>query len=377
MKHSFLRLIVLFVALSTPVLAAERSDLPNKGLENRVDFWKKIFTQYGADDVVIHDKFYVNLIYGVADDSNVNYRIGIVGRTLDEISANLSTPENLSPAAQQVYASMQENGVPLTQSALTDLRANIHTQRGIKERFHDGVVRSGRYVDAFEGIMKAQGVPAQLALLPLVESSFQNNAKSKAAAIGVWQFTRSTGKLYMNVSSKSDDRLDPLKATRGAAKLLHDNYSALGSWPLAITAYNHGRAGMVHAKNEVGPDLPSIIDQYRGPVFGYASMNFYSEFLAAVFVYENYPRYFGALALDKPMNTESKSATVTAVALAKTTTTTAKKTKPVVVATKYKVKNGDTLATIAQRFKTSIRELMQANNLDRSAIYAGQILLVK
>src|ERR1700722_17106710 len=95
MKHSFPRLFVLVVALCTPALAAERSDLPNKGLENRVDFWKKIFTQYGADDVVIHDRFYVNLIYGVADDSNVNYRIGIVGQTLDEISANLSTPENL------------------------------------------------------------------------------------------------------------------------------------------------------------------------------------------------------------------------------------------------------------------------------------------
>src|SRR4029434_3592640 len=132
-----------------------------------------------------------------------------------------------------------------------------------------------------------------------VESSF-DNVRSKAGAVGVWQFTKGTGKLYLTINNKVDERLDPTKAARAAARLLRDNYLALQDWPLAITAYNHGRGGMLRAQGEYGSDLVSIIENYDGPVFGYASMNFYSEFLAAVDVYNSYPTYFGELVLDTP-----------------------------------------------------------------------------
>src|SRR5579884_2428193 len=287
MSISFSRLVVFLLALSAPAIAAERAELPATGLEDRVDFWKKIFTQYGKDDIVIHDRIHVSLIYDVADDSNVDTKVANVNHALKEIQADLDTPDTLSPTAKQIRDAILAADVTLTKSSLDDLIEDVHTQRGIKERFRDGVVRSGKYVPTFRKIMENEGVIPELALLPLVESSFQN-AKSKAAALGVWQFTRSTGRLYMNINRKGDDRLDPFKSTRAAARLLHDNYSALGSWPLAITAYNHGRAGMVRAKSEVGPDITRIINDYRGPVFGYASMNFYSEFLAAVDVYQNY-----------------------------------------------------------------------------------------
>jgi len=371
MKHRLLILIVAVMALTSPVFAA-RLELPAEGLESRIEFWKKIYTQYGKDDIVIHDRVRVNLIYDVADDSNVDSKVTTVDRALKEILQNVDSPENLSPVAQQIQAAIVADGVPMTRSAVDELIENVHTQRGIKERFRDGIVRSGRYVDSFRQIMEAQGVIPELALLPLVESSFEN-AKSKAAALGVWQFTRSTGKLYMTINKKTDDRLDPNKATRAAARLLKDNYNALGSWPLAITAYNHGRGGMMRAKNEVGPDITKIISDYRGPVFGYASMNFYTEFLAAVDVYNNYEQYFGTLALDKPSVGSVKPAVVK-TASAKTPTT---KAKPVQVADKYKVRSGDTLYEIAQRFGTSISNLMSRNNLSKPHIYAGQILLVK
>jgi len=300
MSISFSRLVVFLLALSAPAIAAERAELPATGLEDRVDFWKKIFTQYGKDDIVIHDRIHVSLIYDVADDSNVDTKVANVNHALKEIQADLDTPDTLSPTAKQIRDAILAADVTLTKSSLDDLIEDVHTQRGIKERFRDGVVRSGKYVPTFRKIMENEGVIPELALLPLVESSFQN-AKSKAAALGVWQFTRSTGRLYMNINRKGDDRLDPFKSTRAAARLLHDNYSALGSWPLAITAYNHGRAGMVRAKSEVGPDITRIINDYRGPVFGYASMNFYSEFLAAVDVYQNYQQYFGDLVLERPL----------------------------------------------------------------------------
>jgi membrane-bound lytic murein transglycosylase D len=376
MKFSFPRLILVVLAISAPAFAAERAELPTTGLENRVDFWKKVFTQYGKDDIVIHDRVHVNLIYDIADNSNVDSKLSGVDHALKEIENNIDTPENLSLTAKQIREAIIAADVPVTKASVDELIENVHTQRGVKERFRDGIVRSGRYVESFRRIMESQGVIPELALLPLVESSFEN-AKSKAAALGVWQFTRSTGKLYLNINKKTDDRLDPLKSTHAAARLLHDNYSALGSWPLAITAYNHGRAGMVRAKSEVGPDITKIISDYRGPVFGYASMNFYSEFLAAVDVYTNYQEYFGDLVLDKPA-----PGSIPKVVTASAKTSTSMKAKTTLVASKtaaskYKVRNGDTLYDIANRFGTSIRELMAKNNLSRPHIYTGQILLIR
>lgn len=375
MRLSLPRLIVAVLALAAPAFA-ERLDLPSQGLENRIEFWKKVYTQYGMDDVIIHDRIHVNLIYDVAAKGEQDSKIAAVQAALDEIRKNLATPENLSPTAQQIRDTIKANGVPLTDASIAELKDNVHTQLGIKERFRDGVIRSGRYVEAFQQIFEKQGLPTEIALLPFVESSFENRALSNAGAAGIWQFTRSTGRLYMNVNKKVDQRLDPSTATRAAARLLMDNYNALGSWPLAITAYNHGRAGMLRAQSEVGSsDIVKVINEYRGPLFGYASMNFYSEFIAAVDVYNNYQDYFGELVLDKPNMRQGVAPAPVRVA-AKTTSKTHVQTARAAVADKYKVRKGDTLTDIAQRFGVSVRELMDTNNLRNSVIHAGQILLV-
>ena len=361
-------LFVFLAAMASPLLASNPA-LPKEGLEQRIEFWKKVYTQYGADDVVIHDRIYVNLIYDVATNATQYDKAVNVKQALREIRDNLDSRENFTPTETAIVESIVAQGLELTPGLIDDLLDNIHTQQGIKERFRDGVVRSGRYVEQFRRIMASQGVPEELALLPLVESSFQN-VRSKAGAVGMWQFTSGTGRSYMRITSKVDERLDPVRSSEAAARLLRDNYSALGVWPLAITAYNHGRGGMLSAQKAHGSDLPTIINDYRGNVFGYASMNFYSEFIAAVEVYESYPQYFGDLALERP---DSVPQNRPAVAAAKAPA----KSAPAVAASKYKVKNGDTLWEIAQRFGTSIASLMDKNNLNKPVIYAGQILLVK
>ena len=376
MRLSVSAVIVTAVLATAAPAFAGPSDLPTDGLESRIEFWKKVFTQYGEDDVIIHDRLHVNLIYDVATRADQAGKIAAVRQALDEIRDNLATPENLSVTAQQIQTVISAEGIPLTEASLADLRDNVHTQVGVKERFRQGVVRSGRYVEAFQQIFERQGVPPEIALLPLVESSFENRALSYAGAAGIWQFTRGTGRLYLNVNRKLDERLDPARATRAAARLLHDNYTALGSWPLAITAYNHGRAGMLRAQGEAGPEITNIIEQYRGPMFGYASMNFYSEFLAAVEVYNNYEQYFGQLTLDKPPGTQSGAPALTRVAA----TSSAKgrvQTAKARASDRYRVRKGDTLTDIAQRFGVTVRELMDSNNLRNSVIFAGQILLVK
>jgi len=372
MKLSLLPLIVVVLAMAAPAIA-QQPEFPTQGLEDRIEFWKKVYTQYGADDIIIHDRVHVNLIYDVATEFEIDSRIATVEKSLNEIRNNLDMPENLSLQAKQILDAIVANGIPLSVETLTDLRENIHTQRGIKERFRDGIVRSGRYVDAFREIFAKEGLPASIALLPLVESSFENRSLSKAGAAGIWQFTRGTGKLYLRVTRNLDERLDPPKATRAAARLLDANYKALGSWPLAITAYNHGRGGMLRAQDEIGSELTSIIKEYRGNLFGYASMNFYSEFVAAVEVYNNYPQYFGELTLDTPSMRQGlapKNPEPKPVQIAKA----AKAPNP---SDKYKVRKGDTLWEIAQRFGVSARELMEMNNLRNSVIHSGQILLIK
>jgi len=369
--------LAILLAAVIPAFAGSPT-LPSDGLDQRIDFWKKIYTQYGADDLVIHDKVYVNLIYGVANSSNQTAKIADAQDALREIRMNLETPGNLSPEATTIYEAIVAQKLPLSAGLIDDLSANIHTQTGIKERFRDGIIRSGRYVEQFRQIMASQGVPTELALLPLVESSFVN-ARSKAGAVGVWQFTSGTGRSYLRISSKVDERLDPVKSSEAAARLLRDNYAALGEWPLAITAYNHGRGGMLQAQKLYGSDLPAIIDAYRGPVFGYASMNFYSEFIAAVEVYETYPQYFGELVLERPNSIPQDRPLIAAKTVSPKATpkiSPAKSPAPAVAA-KYKVRNGDTLWEIAQKFGMSMRDLMAKNNLEKSAIYAGQILLVK
>jgi len=377
MRLSFLRLLAVLLALTVPAFAGSE-ELPSQGLEDRIDFWKKVYTEYGENDVIVHDRIRVNLIYEIAVRGEHQSRAAAVRDLLEEVRANLAAPENLSAQAQEIREKIAAKGVPLTFEALTELRDKVHTQLGIKERFREGIIRSGRYVEAFRDIFTELDVPLELTLLPLVESSFENRALSSAGAAGIWQFTRGTGRLYMTVTRKVDQRLDPAKATRAAARLLRDNYKALGSWPLAITAYNHGRGGMMRAQSEVGSsDINKVIDEYKGPLFGYASMNFYAEFMAAIDVYNTFEKYFGQLVLDRP--TMKSTAPATAVASARPAAKKVQTAKAAAPANndKYKVRKGDTLIEIAQRFGTTVRDLMDTNNLRNSVIHAGQILLLK
>ena len=361
----------MLLLLSSAALAAPPS-LPADGLESRIAFWKKVYTTYGAGDIIIHDRFYVNLIYDVADDATVDARVGEVKRALDEIGGSLAAPDTLTGTSSRIYAAMLDQGLEPSRRLTADLKARIHTQRGVKERFRSGIVKSGRYLDAFEAVMTRYGVPAEAALLPLVESSYEN-VRSRVGAVGIWQFTRSTARDYLRVTRAVDERLDPIKAATAAARLLADNHRSLGSWPLAITAYNHGRNGMLRAKNAHGSELTTIIDKYESPAFGYASMNFYAEFLAAIEVYENHPTYFGTMVLDRPMGGAAERTVAVKAPAAPRSQPAAKAARP----TTYSVKRGDTLTEIARRFSTSIRDLMGRNRLSSHTIYAGQILIIK
>jgi membrane-bound lytic murein transglycosylase D len=112
----------------------------------------------------------------------------------------------------------------------------------------------------------------------------------------------STGRLFMRIDSVVDERRDPLLSSRAAARFLRQNFDRLGTWPLAITAYNHGPAGVARAVRQTGTqDITTIVRKYKSRTFKFASRNFYPEFLAALEVERNHQKYFGTLKLQNPI----------------------------------------------------------------------------
>jgi membrane-bound lytic murein transglycosylase D len=162
----------------------------------------------------------------------------------------------------------------------------------LRERFRRGLDIAGRYHDTFAAIFRDAGLPEDLAYLPHVESSYQVDALSSAGAVGVWQFTKGAARKFMLMTPALDERRDPVAAARGAARYLGTAYGEFQSWPLAITSYNHGVEGMRAAKERFGTDFERVLAEYDGRTFGFASKNFYKEFLAAREIAKNPAAFF-------------------------------------------------------------------------------------
>jgi membrane-bound lytic murein transglycosylase D len=394
-------------------------------LESRVNFWKKVYTQYSTQHAIIHDQDNLDIIYDVVylGDRTLSSRarhrklkphVRKFQRTLRKL-ARVKNRVNLTPEEERILRLVKKNFIKASR--------NIRSQLGQRDRFEEGLKRSGLYMKEIKRIFKEVGVPEELAVLPHVESSFQLGAYSSAGAAGVWQFTRSTGRRYMKVGYEVDERRDPIVAAYAAAKLLKYNYEQLQSWPLAITAYNHGANGMKRAKRRHGDDIVKVIDNYRSRTFGFASKNFFSEFMAALEV-SKYPRqYFPGIVMYKPVafgevsiedyvhiSTLEKYLEMTREEIAEYNPSLR---RPVISGKKripkdyllkvpadrnlnldalyasipenlkfdkqvrvrwYTVRRGDTLSTIARRNRTSVWKLKEMNMIRGHRIYKGQVL---
>jgi membrane-bound lytic murein transglycosylase D len=300
-------LVVILATLTAPLVAHAQSKIPRpEGIQSDVNFWIRVYTEVNTNEGFLHDErnlavIYDTLKFGAGGSSRERQQLVDDRRdrhiaALRRIIAALPTEdgrEALSAEDKRLLALWGPNPSPII---LKEATTRIRFQLGQADRFREGLIRSSSWETHIAETFANQGLPPELAVLPHVESSFNAAAYSKVGAAGLWQFMRSTGRRYMRVDDAVDERLDPYRSTEAAAQLLAYNYRVLGSWPLALTAYNHGAAGMRRAKEAVGTDdFVKINRTYSSRTFGFASRNFFPSFLAALTIDESPEKYFGAL----------------------------------------------------------------------------------
>jgi membrane-bound lytic murein transglycosylase D len=292
--------------------------------------------------------------------------------------------------------------------------------RGFYER---SLERGGPYISQMEAILRRDGVPTEIAYLPLIESGYRTSAVSRAGAVGPWQFMRATGRRYgLRIDTYVDERRDPVKSTEAAARYLGDLHEMFGDWHLALAAYNTGEANIARIIRRKGVD-----DYWEMKRRGYLyreTRHYVPRFLAALQIAQA-PEVYGFVSPTRESASYEWVRVTKPLALAKvaeftgTSTRQIKKLNPALrrgivprggysvklpYGTKerfqvayaradrkklaaramasaapgtHKVRRGDTIGAIAQRYRVSSKALMRANNIRNARrLRIGQTLLI-
>jgi membrane-bound lytic murein transglycosylase D len=410
-----------------------------ESLAPAVQFWVAVFGEHSSDHVVIHDDRHLDIVYSVVDLSGISgielsefqqererrARVRDEVRRIEDILRHLSGQSvagvNLADA-QRIEALFER--LPGGDSKYRSAMRRIRPQTGQRDKFAEAIRVSGMFMDRIEAILEQGGVPIEISRLPFIESMFNYKARSKVGASGAWQFTADSARPYMMLDTAVDARSDVLLAAEGAAKKLAREFDDLGTWPLTLTGYNHGHYGMKRAVRALGTTaIEEIVERYDGRAFGFASRNFYVEFVAALIVYADREQMFPDVTPLPPLSFDEfrPGRFVSLLDLAKLVQIellALQELNPALshgvlqghllvpseyplriplgtlpsfnsafgllpderkaerqLATRYTVRSGDTLGRIAERFGLSLRTIQQANGLSRpDRLHIGQVL---
>jgi membrane-bound lytic murein transglycosylase D len=276
----------------------------------RVDFWFRVYTQYSSDQVIIHDKENFDLVYNILDfqdlkasKANRYVRSKIQSQLSLEYTRKLKKSfklfskrlTRLSKEDKLLLKKLRKQfKIPRNkknrEKFFIGLAKNIRTQTGQRDMIQRGIVRSIPYFPYLEKKIKLFNIPKELLAIPFLESSFNPKAYSKVGAAGAWQFMPYIASIFMPKRSKHVDyRLNIFLSSISAFNLLRENKQILKRWDLAVTAYNSGTKHLLKARQKLRRrkkkfNLPNVLKGYNHAHLGFASKNFYSEFLALVHV---------------------------------------------------------------------------------------------
>jgi len=335
---------------------------------------------------------------------------------IDETNGLTPTPDAGTMAKAQAEIKHTRSDLPLM---MTDQVAGYISYfsgrgRGVFERAY---ARSGRYHDMIAATLKSEGLPQDLIYLAQAESGFHPLAVSRAGARGIWQFMASRARgygLYHNMYV--DDRQDPEKSTRAAARHLRDLYAQFGDWYLAMAAYNSGPGTVQAAVKRTG--YADFWELYRRNVLPKETRNYVPIILAVTIMTKNpsqygltdvamdHPAAYDTVALDSPVDLRLVAECVNSTPgelqdlnpslLRMTTPRTGKFELHLPAGTKdqyetamaavppdmrlwwryHTVQSGETLATLARSYRVTARSISEANHLDSPALDTDAQLII-
>ena len=283
--------------------------------------------------------------------------------------------------------------------------------------FERAFSRSGRYHDMMVSILKEEGVPQDLIYLAQAESGFHPLAVSRVGARGIWQFMGSRARGYgLSHNMWVDDRQDPEKSTRAAARHLKDLYNQFGDWYLAMAAYNSGPGTVQAAVRRTG--YADFWELYRRNVLPKETRNYVPIILAVTIIAKN-PSQYGLqeIAMDHPAKYDSVTITypvdlrlvaecvgATTVELQELNPSLLRLTTPhegkyelhLPAGTKdeyqsaiatiptgmrlwwryHTVQTGDTLASLSKTYRAPAKSIAEVNHLDGTDLEAGAKLVI-
>ena len=198
-----------------------------------------------------------------------------------------------TPEAKKPKAFLYD--VPVVRNAIVDRWVKYFTGPG-RASFSVWLGRGGRYIKLFRQILKEHQLPQDLAYLSLIESGFSPKARSRAGAVGPWQFMPGTARrMGLKINYYVDERRHPMKSTRAAAAYLTKLYEEFGDWHLALSAYNAGERRIARAiRRSKQKDYWSLA---RTRYLPNETRNYVAKYLAGMIIAKN-PEVFGFVGID-------------------------------------------------------------------------------
>ncbi|HEY3172372.1 MAG TPA: transglycosylase SLT domain-containing protein [Thermoanaerobaculia bacterium] len=342
---------------------------------------------------------------------------GLMASELTEIAEPQATEQAMVDAKEAISTDTTgvEYDIPITvNDAVLKVLAAFQTDLHLHGVIGRGLARSGRYMPMIHRIFQEEGIPKDLAQIALIESSFLAHASSPMKAHGIWQFMPRTGRHYgLTANGIVDERSDPEKATRAAARYLSYLHELFNDWYLAMAAYNAGEGKILRAMQRTG--ARDFWELSASGTIRAQTQNYVPAVIAATLIARN-PLHYGfeveyeeplayeTVLLDRPVHLKhlspsaeelkqlnpelttaitprqpegyelkvpvgSRSSVLLAFAGAPTATFT--------VARRHVVRRGETLARIARRYRVSVTAIASANSLSRHArVSRGRVLVI-